>query len=40
MPMMSCDVIGMIEGWVDLRGGVGSWKVGQFGNLNNPCSFN
>ena len=34
------DVIGMIEGGgVSLRGGGGSWKVDQFGNLNNPSHF-
>ena len=26
MPKMSCNVIGMIEGWVGLRGGVGHGK--------------
>ena len=39
--MTSHDIIGMIEGdGVGLRGGVGSWKVDQFGNLNNPSHFN
>ena len=40
MPMMSCDVIGPMGGMMGLRGGGGSWKVDQFGNLNNPSHFN
>ena len=40
MPMMSHDVIGMIEGdGVVLRGRGGSWKVDQLGDLNNPSHF-
>ena len=40
-PVVSHDIIGMIEGGgVDLRGGGGSWKVDQFGNLKNPSDFN
>ena len=39
--MTSSDVIGMIEGaGVGLRGGGGSWKIEQFGNLKNPSDFN
>ena len=38
--VMSHDVIGMMGGWdVSQRGGL-SWKVDQFGNLNNPSHFN
>ena len=37
---MSRDIIGMIEGVGGSQGGGGSWKVDQFGNLNNPSHFN
>ena len=40
MPMMSCDIIGMTSGGLGLKGGGGSWKVDQFGNLKNPSDFN
>ena len=40
MPMMSHDIIGMIQGGGVGLGGGGSWKVDQFGNLNNPSHFN
>ena len=40
MSMTSHDIIGAIGGGVGLRGGDGSWKVDQFGNLNSPSHFN
>ena len=40
MPMTSCDITGAWGGGgVCHRGGL-SWKVDQFGNLNNPSHFN
>ena len=39
-PMMSRDVIGMIEGGgVGLRGGGGSWKVDQFHTFGKKTQF-
>ena len=40
MPMTSCDIIGVIGGWVVSQGWGVSCKVDQFGNLNNPSHFN